>query len=133
MVLLTMTMTFLGAQTMDPREDRQEDLPRIFPVDEYDSTWIVGDTNGDGRIDYALKRTEEGLKRFEVIDYNGDGLMDDFYFYQNEVLFREELDTNYDGRIDLWIYMYDGVRIERYERDTNYDGTIDLVRDFGGT
>ncbi len=59
--------------------------------------------------------------------------MDDFYFYRNEVLYREELDTNYDGNIDLWIYMFDGVRIERYERDTNYDGTIDVVREFGGT
>ncbi len=60
LVLFTMTMTFLGAQTMETGEERQEDIPRIFPVDEYDSTWIVGDTNGDGRTDYALKRTEEG-------------------------------------------------------------------------
>ncbi|MFA7566734.1 MAG: hypothetical protein WCY01_06880, partial [Alkalispirochaeta sp.] len=83
-------------------------------------------------IDYALKLDENGMKLYEAMDFNGDGVMDDFYFYRNEVLIRQELDTNFDGNIDLRIFMYDGVRVERYERDTNHDGNVDLVREFGG-
>lgn len=131
LLLTTFTFTFLGAQAVERDRDIDEDTPRIFNVEDYDSSWITGDTSGNGNIDYALKLDENGRKRFEVADFNNDGLMDDFYYYRNEVLVREELDTNYDGRIDLWIFMHDGVRVERYERDTNFDGTADLVRDFG--
>ncbi len=121
-ILSTVTLALLGA----------DDLPLIFNAAEYDSPWITGDTNGNGLIDYALKLDENGMKLYEAMDFNGDGVMDDFYFYRNEVLIRQELDTNFDGNIDLRIFMYDGVRVERYERDTNHDGNVDLVREFGG-
>ncbi len=131
-LLLTLfTFTFLGAQAVERERVTDEDSPRIFNVEDYDATWITGDTSGDGRTDYALKLDVNGRKRYEAVDFNNDGLMDDFYYYRNEVLIREELDTNYDGRIDLWIFMHDGVRVERYERDTDYDGVVDLLRDFG--
>jgi hypothetical protein len=129
--LTTFTFTFLGAQAVERERENDDDPPRIFDVEEYDSSWITGDTSGDGSTDYALKLDENGRKRYEAVDFNNDGLMDDFYYYRNEVLIREELDSNFDGRIDLWIFMHDGVRVERYERDTNYDGTADLIRDFG--
>ena len=64
------------------------------------------------------------------MDFNHDGMMDDFYFYANDVLIREELDTNYDGAIDLWVFLHRGVYVERYERDTDFDGIPDIVKDY---
>lgn len=120
----------LGAQ--EPEVERGvDDLPRIFPVEDYDGEWITGDTNGDGVVDYALQVNDEGRKRYEVMDFNNDGRMDDFYFYRNGVLWREELDTNFDGAIDLWVFMHDGVRIAGYDRDTDFDGVIDQQRRYG--
>jgi hypothetical protein len=81
-------------------------------------------------VDYAIEVNEEGRKAHEAMDFNHDGLMDDFYFYARGVLQREELDTNFDGRIDLWIYMYRGVYVRSYARDLDYDGVVDLVKDF---
>ncbi|MFW5695077.1 MAG: hypothetical protein ACOCYB_07905 [Alkalispirochaeta sp.] len=108
-----------------------EEFEPIFSVDDYDDSWITGDTSSDGSVDYALQLDEDNEKRFEAMDFNRDGLMDDFYIYQGGVLHMELLDTNFDGEIDLWIYMYDGVRVRGYERDTNFDGNIDLVKEFG--
>ncbi|TVQ39356.1 MAG: hypothetical protein EA384_06930 [Spirochaetaceae bacterium] len=92
--------------------------------------WIIADTNGDGMTDYALKLDHDMRKQLEAIDFSNDGRMDNFYFYRREALIREEIDTNHDGRIDLWVYIEGGVYIVRYERDTNHDGTIDFVRRF---
>ncbi|MDA3948226.1 MAG: hypothetical protein PF508_03285 [Spirochaeta sp.] len=131
-VLLILSLTVLGAQSAErPDESDEDEWEKIFDVDEYDETWLVGDTRNDGRTDYALKRDDQGRKWFEAVDFNGDGLMDDFYLYSSGTLVRQELDTNFDGAIDLWIHMHDGVRVAGYERDTNYDGTIDLVKEFG--
>ena len=132
LILLIVSLTVLGAQSAErPADLDDEEWQKIFDVDEYDRTWLLGDTRNDGRTDYALKRDDRGRKRFEAVDFNGDGLMDDFYLYSGGVLVRQELDTNFDGAIDLWIHMHDGARVAGYERDTNYDGTVDLVKEFG--
>ncbi|MFW6228130.1 MAG: hypothetical protein ACOC2V_01610 [Alkalispirochaeta sp.] len=131
-ILTIFSLTVLGAQSVERTGDEEEEkYEKIFDVDEYDGTWIMGDTDNDGVEDYALKLDERGNKRYEAVDFNGDGLMDDFYFYRNGALHREELDTNFDGVIDLWIYMHDGVRIAGYDRDTDYDGHVDLTKEFG--
>ena len=132
LILLIVSLTVLGAQSAErPADSEDEEWEKIFDVDEYDRTWLLGDTRNDGRTDYALKRDDRGRKRFEAVDFNGDGFMDDFYLYSGGVLVRQELDTNFDGAIDLWIYMHDGARVAGYERDTDYDGTVDLVKEFG--
>jgi hypothetical protein len=131
LLLLTLVLSIAGAQAVERLEASDEDFEPLFAVDDYDDTWITGDTSSDGSVDYALQVDDANEKRFEAIDYNRDGLMDDFYVYRNGVLHMELLDTNFDGEIDLWIYMYDGVRVRGYERDTNFDGSIDLVKDFG--
>jgi hypothetical protein len=129
--LLTIVLALAGAQTVERIEREQTDFDPVFSVDEYGASWITGDSDGDGRVDYALYLDESSRKRFEAVDFNGDGLMDDFYVYRGGVLHEEQLDTNFDGTIDLWIFMHDGVRVRGYERDSDYDGTIDLVREFG--
>ncbi len=134
-VLLGMIiLAYASGQTTERRfQGGDGEALRILPVEEYREPWITGDTNNDGRINYALMLNDRGVKRYEAVDHNNDGMMDNFYYYQNGVLSRQEIDTNYDGRIDLWIHMYDGVRVRGYERDTNHDGTADLIREFGGS
>jgi hypothetical protein len=46
-------------------------------------------------------------------------------------LIRQEVDTNFDGRIDVWVYLHEGLYIESYRRDSDYDGEIDLVKEYG--
>lgn len=129
--LLTFSLVGVFAQSATPVVVRNEGEPLIFDVREYSRSWILGDTSGDGRTDYALQMDDRGRKKMEAVDHNNDGFMDNFYIYENGVLQMQKLDTNHDGQIDLWIFMYRGVYIREYQRDTNHDGTIDLVRTFG--
>ncbi len=89
------------------------------------------DRNRDGKIDQVMILDEKGRKLYEELDFNFDGRMDDLCFYTNGVLQSEWIDTNFDGRIDLWVYLKNGVYVDRYERDTNYDGVVDKVKQFG--
>ncbi len=88
------------------------------------------DRDNDGTIDYLLGFDESGKKIYEELDFNYDGKMDDFYYYTSGVLIRREIDTNYDSKVDVWVYIHEGVYIERYERDLDYDGEIDQIKDF---
>ena len=89
------------------------------------------DRNEDGVVDQVVFLDSRGEKVHEELDYNFDGKMDDFCFYSGGVLIREEIDTNFDGHIDAWIYIKKGIYIERYERDTDHDGVIDRVKKYG--
>jgi hypothetical protein len=90
------------------------------------------DRDGDGKVDYRVYYDEKGAAVREEMDFDYDGAMDTFYFYQAGVLQRQEIDSNKDGRVDLWVYLLDGSYVKRYERDTDGDGKPDVVRDFGG-
>jgi len=119
------------ADTGNGSGQRSKQAPDFhFDVTEYGDEWILGDKNDDGVTDYALYLGKDNLKVKEAVDFNSDGKMDDFYFYANEVLVRQEVDTNYDQKIDLWVYLYRGVYVERYERDTDFDGIPDIVKRF---
>ena len=91
---------------------------------------ITSDRDNDGTVDYVLQFDEEGTKVYEELDFNYDGVMDDFYYYSSGILSRREIDTNYDEEVDVWVYIHQGVYIERYERDLDFDGRIDQVKDF---
>jgi hypothetical protein len=91
---------------------------------------VQTDSRGDGFVDDVVYFNEKGQKVREELDFNRDGRMDDFLYYQDGVLAREEIDSHFDGRIDLRIYLYRGIYVQRYERDTDGDGVPDVVKDF---
>lgn len=101
--------------------DKVQNMEGGLPVDNYDS-------NGDGKIDYLEKLDEDGNKIMEIMDFNHDGMMDDFYFYTDGIITLREIDSNFDRRIDVWVYIKDGNYIEKYERDLDYNGSIDQVK-----
>ncbi len=90
------------------------------------------DRNGDGKVDYRVVYDQSGAVLREEMDFNFDGKMDTFYYYKSGVLQRVEIDSNNTGRIDIWVYLLDGKYVQRYERDTNGDGKPDLIRVFDG-
>lgn len=131
LILLTVVLALVTAQSVERSGGGEGEAPLELDVAAYETGWLTGDTNEDGILDYALMLDDANEKRYEAMDFNFDGSMDDFYYYQRGVLQREEIDTNFDGAIDLWIYMHEGVYVESYERDSDYDGEIDLVKEFG--
>ena len=94
---------------------------------------VHSDLNYDGNVDYSMVYRDDGQKELEELDFNYDGVMDDFYIYVAGVLDRREVDTNYDGEIDLWVYLKEGVYIGKVERDTDFDGEIDYVKVYGAS
>ena len=109
----------------------EEEEPEFyFDVTRYNSGWIISDSNDDGRTDYALKLNDRMQKDIEAMDFSHDGYMDNFYYYENDVLIRHELDTNGNQQVDLWVFMYRGVQVQGWERDTNHDGQADLYRSY---
>ena len=58
-------------------------------------------------------------------------MMDDYYFYDDGRLIREEIDTNFDEKVDVWVYLFEGIYIEKIEQDSDFDGQIDLVQEYG--
>jgi hypothetical protein len=91
---------------------------------------ITADQNFDGEIDYRGEFTKEWKPIFEEFDDNYDKVMDTFYYYDKGALVREEIDSNNDGKIDIWVYMYSSVYIAKYAADTDFDGKIDKVIDY---
>jgi len=120
-----------GAEAFDDNGDGRPDRWKV--VTGEGNTRSYADTTGDGRYDYIQEYDKTGMKKYEALDFNGDGLIDDHYFYSRDVLLRREIDTNYDGRVDVWVFLKEGIYVERYQRDTNFDGVVDKEKTFGGS
>lgn len=92
---------------------------------------VSSDTNYDGSIDSKLALDQMHLTVLEETDYNLDGVMDNFYYYESGFVVRQEVDSNYDQMIDVWVYISnEGKSISRYEKDLNFDGVVDKVKEF---
>jgi hypothetical protein len=92
------------------------------------------DSNGDGREDYLVRNDlDSGDKMMEILDFNHDGEMDDFYFYEDGILRERAIDSNFDGLVDLWVYIEGGVYIAYYEKDTDFDGKMDKIKRYSQT
>jgi hypothetical protein len=63
----------------------------------------------------------EVVQRF---DTNGDGQIDQWEYYEADVLTRLEKDRDYDERVDHWVTYQDGKAV-RAEFDTNGSGKAD--------
>jgi hypothetical protein len=87
------------------------------------------DRNFDAVIDYNVQYDLGHQKVYEEMDFNHDGQMDDFYYFEGGKLIRQEIDSNFDGAVDIWVYL-DGMYILKYEMDRDFDGTIDLIKDY---
>jgi hypothetical protein len=58
-------------------------------------------------------------------DYNHDERPDHNWIYERGVLTSAEVDTNYDGRIDIWEKFDPESRPASSEHDVNFDGKVD--------
>ncbi len=130
--LLVSVPLLAGADKAEFPDRRPLSSWQSFDPKDYGEDWLTLDRNGDGSTDYAVMVNDRGHKVREVMDFNHDGFMDNFYFYSNNVLQRQEIDTNGDQRIDVWIYLRRGVYITMWERDRTHDGVIDERVVYGG-
>ncbi len=124
--------------TQDKKNPELPDLAYIeqkkkWDMESYDLPWLVVDTNGDGKNDVVTKvRSNSGYKKvLEVLDSNFDGIADDFaYFDESGHILFQEIDSNYDKKIDLWVTIEDGKYMKRFQRDKDFDGYVDIDRVF---
>jgi hypothetical protein len=86
---------------------------------------VETDTNRDGKPDgwtYILK----GQIEKQELDINFDGKVDTLYLYEGNNVVREEiLDTDYDGNMDNW-RIYDNGELVADNMDSDHDGRIDI-------
>jgi hypothetical protein len=86
---------------------------------------ITSDINKDGNPD-AWSYVTNGYVEKQEIDMNYDGKVDAIYLYDGAGKVVEEvLDTDYDGRMDNWREYEDG-NLVLDQVDSNRDGKIDV-------
>ena len=90
--------------------------------------------SADGPI--SERPTEGGLVLVEI-DLNNDGTADVFNYYReraeaDRLLVRREVDLNHDGRIDVHSLFDEMGSVEREEMDGDFDGRIDWVDHYQG-
>jgi hypothetical protein len=86
---------------------------------------LTTDTNADGKLD-GWTYIENGRIERQEIDVNFDGRIDSVFIYGSSGQVREEiLDTNYDGKMDNW-RLYENGELTVDSLDSNMDGMIDL-------
>jgi hypothetical protein len=83
------------------------------------------DRNRDGRYDSVRHYDAKGEPSFEEIDTDHDGRIDLWLFFHNGKVGEEQRDTNLDGEPDETITFNELGQISRVRRDRNFDGKID--------
>lgn len=83
------------------------------------------DLNRDGRMDVRSSFDEAGLRIREEMDGDFDGRVDWIDHYQGGRRVLSEVDADNDGKMDLFKIFENG-KLRRKERDTNADGKIDF-------
>lgn len=128
-IMLSFCTSLFANYTVDSNSD--EDIDIWVEELEGGNVIISRDTNFDGKVDSKLEMDAKSLSIYEESDFDLDGAMDNFYYYENGIIIRQEVDSNYDNKIDVWVHIVnEGKTISRYEKDLDYDGVIDKVKDF---
>jgi len=82
------------------------------------------------RID-SNKRCETGQNREVLVDLNQDEKADVRKIYaklgESEIVVCREADLNFDRRLDIFVYFDETGAIKRDELDLDYDGKIDII------
>jgi len=99
------------------------------------SEFEVSETAGTGALKPNIRRVYrtfgEGETRHKTlvcreVDTNLDGIKDDVRtFNEKGEAVKEEADTDYDGKVDLWLSFVAG-RLAEEDLDTNHDGKPDV-------
>lgn len=121
---------------------------------------IKADNDQDGIFEVVSYFDDKGNKIKETVDSKPkkDGNFTDFYYYKNELIQKEELDSKFTGKIDMWLefeynpdntlkqciimkddngdgkpdewhYTDNKRRVIRIEKSTKCDGKIDQITD----
>ncbi|MEC7948384.1 MAG: hypothetical protein VX265_12525 [Myxococcota bacterium] len=83
------------------------------------------DLNWDGRLDVRTWFDAAGEIEKEEMDGDFDGRVDWVDHYQGGKRVLSEVDTDYDGAFDLF-KIYEGGKVRSKQRDTNGDGEVDF-------
>jgi hypothetical protein len=83
------------------------------------------DSNLDGIKDVVRTFNAKGEATKENADTNYDGKLDVWCVFVNGRMSEEQVDTNFDGAPDVWKYYVEG-RLTRIKRDRNFDGKPDV-------
>jgi hypothetical protein len=134
LIILILALSAVGVlsaspgQAVDSNNDGRAD--QWFEITEGRIEKVSMDRNFDSFIDLTVEYDLQHRKIYEELDFNHDGEMDDFCFFEEGKLIRQEIDSNFDGMIDVWVYL-DGLYIHKYEMDSDFDGMIDVIKDYG--
>lgn len=127
--LLFISVIIFADYSLDSNKDGNDD---VWVEETADGGYIINsDKDFDGMVDSKLTMDHMRLTTLEESDYNLDGIMDNFYYYEDGYVVRQEVDSNYDQKIDIWVYITNnGTAILKYEKDLDYDGVIDKIKEF---
>ena len=82
-----------------------------------------------GVRDDALKKKSyywKGVKIREEIDSNRDGKVDIWKVFQKGKAAELKIDSNFDRKIDCWAHYGENGKLKTYQADTDFDGVIDF-------
>lgn len=86
---------------------------------------ITSDMNSDGNADGWTYLKDGDIEKQEI-DLNFDGKIDSVFLYESNGRVKEEiLDTNYDGKMDNW-RLYENGELVVDRVDSDLDGRIDI-------
>jgi hypothetical protein len=88
------------------------------------------DTNLDGIKDAVRTFNAKGEAQHEEADTDYDGRIDVWIDFVDGRMSVEKIDTNHDGKPDIWKYYVNG-RLSRIQRDTQFDGKPDIWEIYG--
>lgn len=89
------------------------------------------DVNADGKVDVAILFDETGERIREELDMDYDGRVDKVRNFKKGKIDREDISSLFDGKFDIRKYYEDGVLVLK-QVDAGHDGTFDEFQYFVG-